>query len=893
MCSRCGLLLVAMLLWGCASDSEGKGTATEVDLKFISTPRDDLSAPADLIGLDDLGDQWLNDASLSETANSEHGSPRHPDHGGGHGELKTDTTTEPDINQEEDVITVEVSEEPCFFVPEVGEFEPILECYWDDPLEHPQFDDVVMAPVVANITDDNLDGLVNLEDIPDILFATYRRSEDGCCDSPSVLRVVGGSCSGGLTGASDDQQLLHEHFHISLPKLDNSAGLVVGDIDADGLIDIVGMTQDSGTVAFTGVVYQSLNPSTEEGVSPDWAVVGAPHAVAALTDGPLDDTRYVATSVPEQPIWFNFEWPVETAALATVRVIAYVRSVDGATEFTGLLRLGDQQLEGQVANTGFSPQFGRFAFDFPKNGFDDERMWTDDVVDNLVFGVVHQGSDTVEMQVTRLEVVVGNVTVKWVSDQPKGNNHVTAAQPALTDLDKDGIPEIVVGRVVLDGASGETRWKGDAGVGINSFLGPISVPADVNLDGFVEVIAGNSLYDHEGNTLWTYQYGNEGTGCKDGGLPCDGFNATGDFDGEPYGEIVTVREGVVYVIQHTGELLARIKVPHDDCSWNEGGPPTVADFDGDGQPEIGVAGADFYAVLDLECCKEFPVCEAVPDNAPQCDSAGVRWKVPNKDCSSRATGSSVFDFDGDGKAEVVYNDEDLFRIMSGPDGEVLFETPNNSHTRLEYALVVDCDNDGNAEIVMVENGNNTDPVPLQVWGDAHNNWVPTRRIWNQHAYHITNIQEDGLMPPADGQPNWLVFNNFRQNLPDYDPFSAADIIVSLLDPGTDFCPEKLLWSAQICNVGQLFVPGGVPAAFYNDQTGASLFCEEGSSTTKLLDPGECDVVHCLWTLPADVPPALKIGVCADGTDSLCVGPGKFNECNEDNNTDVRLFDGCW
>ena len=38
-------------------------------------------------------------------------------------------------------------------------------------------------------------------------------------------------------------------------------------------------------------------------------------------------------------------------------------------------------------------------------------------------------------------------------------------------------------------------------------------------------------------------------------------------------------------------------------------------------------------------------------------SAGIRWKVANADCSSRVTGSSVFDFDGDGNAEVIYNDE--------------------------------------------------------------------------------------------------------------------------------------------------------------------------------------------------------------------------------------------
>lgn len=880
-------LMLFAAVWGCASSTQSKGAVVEGDLTFVPHPGGE-----DVPGGD--GTRTLADADvvMHEASLAEHLPETDHDVVAGETGDDEDVGVAPEP-VEEDVITVEVSEEPCFFVPEVGDFEPVLECFWDDPAEHPEHDDVVMAPVVANLTDDNLDGLVNLEDIPDIAFSTYRRKEDGCCNSPAVLRVVSGSCSGGLSGALDDKQLLHEHFHISSPKLDNSAGLVVGDIDGDGLMDIVGMTKDSGTVAFTGVVYEPFDPAVQPSQAPEWEVVGAPHAVAAVTDDAPDEARYVATSTPEAPIEFGWDWALETSAIATVRVVAYARSVGGATQFAGVLWSGGVKHEGKLANTGFSESFGRYVFDFPKDLFSEGIQWTDAAVQQLSFGVVHKGAPTVELQVTRLEVVVGHVQVKWTAEQPMGDNHVTAAQPALADINKSGMPEIVVGRVVLDGGTGAVKWKGKGGVGINSFLGPISVPADVNLDGMLEVIAGNTLYNHEGDTLWTYQYGSEGTGCKSGGLPCDGFNAVGDFDGEPYGEIVTVREGIIYVIEHTGELLVRMKLPHGNCTWNEGGPPTVADFDGDGMPEIGVAGADFYAVMDLECCAEFPVCKNPPDGVSPCDSAGVRWKVPNEDCSSRVTGSSVFDFDGDGKAEVVYNDEDLFRILSGPDGEILYEAPNTSHTRLEYALVVDCDNDANAEIVMIENGTNTDPIPLQVWGDAHDNWVPTRRIWNQHAYHITNIEENGLMPPADAQPNWFVFNNFRQNLPDYDPFSAPDLTVELMDPATQLCPGQIQWVAQVCNVGQLFVPGGIQVTFFDVATGASLFCEGGSATSKVLNPGYCEVVYCLWSPPPDVAAAMKLGVCVDGQDSVCAGSGKVNECREDNNSDIRLLDVCW
>ena len=62
------------------------------------------------------------------------------------------------------------------------------------------------------------------------------------------------------------------------------------------------------------------------------------------------------------------------------------------------------------------------------------------------------------------------------------------------------------------------------------------------------------------------------------------------------------------------------------------------------------------------------------------------------------TGSTLFDFNGDGAAEVIYNDECWFRIYDGLSGVTLFKEPSESRTRIEYPVVADVDN-GNAEIV--------------------------------------------------------------------------------------------------------------------------------------------------------------------------------------------------
>ena len=59
-----------------------------------------------------------------------------------------------------------------------------------------------------------------------------------------------------------------------------------------------------------------------------------------------------------------------------------------------------------------------------------------------------------------------------------------------------------------------------------------------------------------------------------------------------------------------------------------GGPPTIADYDGDLMPEIGLVDAHTYSVYQ-------------PDGT-------VEWSAPVTDASSHATGSLVFDFEGDG-----------------------------------------------------------------------------------------------------------------------------------------------------------------------------------------------------------------------------------------------------
>ena len=53
-----------------------------------------------------------------------------------------------------------------------------------------------------------------------------------------------------------------------------------------------------------------------------------------------------------------------------------------------------------------------------------------------------------------------------------------------------------------------------------------------------------------------------------------------------------------------------------------------------------------------------------------------------------------------------------------------------------------------------------DTPALQVIRDVEDRWIPARRIWNQHTYHVTNVREDGTIPQVEPQ-HWKLLNTFR------------------------------------------------------------------------------------------------------------------------------------
>ncbi|MBZ0318178.1 MAG: FG-GAP-like repeat-containing protein, partial [Anaerolineae bacterium] len=431
--------------------------------------------------------------------------------------------------------------------------------------------------------------------------------------------------------------------------------------------------------------------------------------------------------------------------------------------------------------------------------------------------------------------------------------------PAIANIDEDAnnTPEIIVGNYVYRN-DGSLFWTGDFGA-----QSSLSVVADLDMSGTPEILSGSIAYHADGSLYWH----NTTLDSSDG---WSNFTAIANLDADAFPEIVFVsyNEGNLYILEHDGTTKwGPINIP----SFN-GGPPIIADVDGDGEPEIGVASSTNYTVYET-------VSEA--NGIVTAFSPVERWVANTDDHNSTLTSATAFDFNGDGADEIVYGDQYSLRIFDGSSGTVLWSIASPNATSFEYPVVADVNGDGDAEIVKVTTGEYTGGV--QVYGNPA--WSYTRPVWNQHTYHITNINDDGSIPRYEAN-NWTTYNNYHEN-PVFSTCENPRRDVTVSGIHRDINNRQIL-SARVGNAGNVVTPANIGVGFYNGdpENGGTLITT--LSLTNALNPGEYEALT--WTVPAGTD-ALPLWVWVDNGEVFAEGPaqGSTNPYEENNIDNTGLY----
>lgn len=300
---------------------------------------------------------------------------------------------------------------------------------------------------------------------------------------------------------------------------------------------------------------------------------------------------------------------------------------------------------------------------------------------------------------------------------------------ALSDVNNDGKIDILAGDGVYS-IDGELLY---------SYLWtPSPIAVDINDDGYQEVVADRSVFDINGVPLWSF-----GTYIR------SWFSSVGNFDEDDEPEILvsipnynTSRNSLTLF-----EADGNIKWELANLDNIGGGVQSISSFFENGETGIVYSG---YLSVDMYNT-----------------NGELVWSVANDDEFSGKIGVNAYDFNGDGIDEVIVQDHYKVRVLNSINGEILSSIPNSSATLWEYPIVVDLEGDDNAELITVSNNydskyNINNGVTVYGAADTSKPWKNATRIWNQHSYHQTNINQDGTVPTVE-LPSWLNNNTYRSS----------------------------------------------------------------------------------------------------------------------------------
>ena len=412
---------------------------------------------------------------------------------------------------------------------------------------------------------------------------------------------------------------------------------------------------------------------------------------------------------------------------------------------------------------------------------------------------------------------------------------------AFADFNGDGYPEVYIGNAIYDAATLKQLCVGPANgnKGLSYRGSPntvyphhanyaISYACNVLGDNGLELICGNTIYNvniiSRTNPSLNSVTVNK-TVTPPAGYPQDGQVALADLDLDGETDIIVTKDLTddcvdddIYYYAYkpsTGEIL------FEHSFYCRGaGFPAICNIDQDPHPEI--LFVDYLRDVSEEKmhCLRYTMANGLSEV----------WSIHHNDPSGMTT-MAFFDFNRDEIPEIVFRDSYDLNIINGSNGEILYSYPMRSGTAGEHPIVADVNNDGHAEIIVVglleDYYGNNGHGSLLMFGNS--TWPDARKVWNQYAYNVTNVNNDLTIPQ-------LCFNNAT-------PFTAPDGTVRR--PYNNFLQQAY----YINQYGEPYNPGeiveinidgtGCNSFIFNDST----YTENGLYDQLIESPDGCDTIY--------------------------------------------------
>ena len=473
------------------------------------------------------------------------------------------------------------------------------------------------------------------------------------------------------------------------------------------------------------------------------------------------------------------------------------------------------------------------------------------------------------------------------------------------DVNGDGRAEVVCGPYIFDAQTGTLLLHGSCnseGLGYgaphtSSGYGRVyymQALADIDHDGSLEFCASRFIYkpvitNTTGTAGNTWEVLRSAT--KVSGVSCyDGQTFLADFDNDGDVDVCVIgfcggNHVNVYVWEgQTSDIIAYYDC-HMGGQYDGSQSPSIpfaGDLDGNGTPEI------IFNYPDA--MRAFTYDPSVPSHMRLMHRA-TRF--------GETAGFTVFDFNQDGKEEIVYRNTHQMYIVDGENlADLCSPLTTYSGTIAEYTIVADANGDGHANIIVCHahcdwfRGCNADGK-VSVFGSAQlDAWGSARKVWNQWSYSSVHINDDLTVPQyqldvATTFPNGKEpFNGFLRQMPHLDQNGDIYVEVSNLEPDTatiSYSDEGASVSVNYDNLGDSRINAPYSITLYCDDYRGDLIGTYEVANTLPLGNSDSVTMH----IPINVYCQLKCDSIAIALNDAGTGIGQNGgqqpECDTTNN----------